>query len=591
MKKAVSLIAIIMVFVFSVNICLADTPVTTPAPTTQEAKHPMKDLDINSELGKSVLKLYEAGVVNGYKEADGSFTYRADKTITRAEFAKMINTTFGYTLMADNKFKDVNPQKWYYVDVLVAIYYAYIQGYEDGTFRGDGNITREQACVILDRIVGKKAETKPVITDEVSAWAKDSVENIIGLGYMPLEEGGKFRAKEFLTRGELALTLDDFAVVKKAENTQQNQQTQQGQQSQNTGSTSTGSSSTSSGGIKDSNEGADIGGSNSGNTSGGNTSGGNTSGGNTSGGNDPGSGDSGDISVPETTYNITYNLDDGNLSGGAKKTYKSSDADYTLLTPWKTNYKFLGWFESEDADPLTTEPVTVIPNGSSGDKEYFAKWGEYYTIKYELYFKPYGEEMDDSAKGRLDGSEKKKYTAYDEEYVLPIPERDDGIPFIGWYELQEFENGKLAVFFSDEYLVETIPVGTEGNKHYQAVWDDALVESEEIYIELNNAIIGLEEALEFAGLDMPGDSLTVLTMALETMRNVVTWEDMGVIIHNRLVREVYTDEGNIMRDIIRAVNAAGEYDKFYNEITTKIPSYTLLTIQDIFNIHDAFLDQ
>ena len=208
MKKVTSLIAILLVFVCSVNFCFAETaaPATqtaaqaeTPTPETEIKEETpafaLKDVDINTELGKSIKKLFDAGVVNGVPEDDGTFTYRASNNVTRAEFCKMINITFDYKVSAANIFTDVNPSQWYYIHILPAIHYGYIKGRGDGTFGGTDNITREQVCVILDRIVNKKADKEVVIADEVSDWAKDAVVNMIGLGYMTLDEVGKFLAK------------------------------------------------------------------------------------------------------------------------------------------------------------------------------------------------------------------------------------------------------------------------------------------------------------------------------------------------------------------------------------------------------------
>ncbi len=226
MKKIISLIAWVLILVFSLGLsCGAETV-------------KMTDVDYESELGKSIDKLVSAGVINGIPELDGTFTYRSNNPITRAEFCKMVNKTFGYNMTADNIFSDVNPNQWYYLDVLTAIKYGYIQGYGDGTFGGEDTITREQVCVILDRIVGKTTDKEVVISDTVSSWAEKAVKNIIGLGYMPLEEGNTFRAMQNMTRGEHALTLDDFVTVTNKEETKTEDKKEENKTQ--TGSTNTG---------------------------------------------------------------------------------------------------------------------------------------------------------------------------------------------------------------------------------------------------------------------------------------------------------------------------------------------------------------
>ncbi len=239
MKKIISLIAWVLILVFSLGL-------TCGAETVK-----MKDVDYESELGKSIDKLVSAGVINGIPESDGTFTYRSNNPITRAEFCKMVNKTFGYNMTADNIFTDVNTSQWYYLEVLTAIKYGYIKGYGDGTFGGEDTITREQVCVILDRIINKTTDKEVVISDAVSPWAEKAVKNIIGLGHMPLEEGNTFRATQNMTRGEHALTLDDFVTVTnkeetKTEDKKEENKTQTG--NTNTGAINPGSSSKPSGG-------------------------------------------------------------------------------------------------------------------------------------------------------------------------------------------------------------------------------------------------------------------------------------------------------------------------------------------------------
>lgn len=275
MKKIISLIAWVLILVFSLGL-------TCGAETVK-----MKDVDYESELGKSIDKLVSAGVVNGIPESDGTFTYRSNNPITRAEFCKMVNKTFGYNMTADNIFTDVNTSQWYYLEVLTAIKYGYIKGYGDGTFGGEDTITREQVCVILDRIINKTTDKEVVISDAVSPWAEKAVKNIIGLGHMPLEEGNTFRATQNMTRGEHALTLDDFVTVTNKEETKTEDKKEENK-------TQTGTANT--GGIT-------IGGSSSGSSSSGSSSsGGSSSGGSSSGGSS--SGDSGssdpDPVVPPT---------------------------------------------------------------------------------------------------------------------------------------------------------------------------------------------------------------------------------------------------------------------------------------------------
>lgn len=165
------------------------------------------DVDSQSELGESVQALTDYGVINGYEDG----TFRPNNYVKRAELCKMINVLFNFTDIGINDFSDVSYNDWYYAQVLIANEYEYIAGFEDGTFRGNDNVTREQACVIINRITPLlEIDDTVTITDEVSEWAYPSVQMIANHNLLKTEENGIFRAKENITRGEVAMLLSRF---------------------------------------------------------------------------------------------------------------------------------------------------------------------------------------------------------------------------------------------------------------------------------------------------------------------------------------------------------------------------------------------
>lgn len=170
------------------------------------------DVPTEGELGEAVYALSEKGVINGY--SDG--TFRPDKPITRGELCKMINVLFNFTDVGKNDFSDIKYDDWFYTNVLIANEYGYIKGYTDGTFKGNNNVTREQASVIVDRITPLlEVDNHTQINDEVSDWARDSVQMIANHKLLKTDENGNFRAKENITRGELAMLLKPFIPVER----------------------------------------------------------------------------------------------------------------------------------------------------------------------------------------------------------------------------------------------------------------------------------------------------------------------------------------------------------------------------------------
>ncbi len=103
---------------------------------------------------KKVEIISRLGIINGY--GDGSF--KPDNYITRAEAAQIIMNTSSRKAVDDTKddmnllfddypnnlFTDLDKNHWAYAAVSVAHSNRIINGYEDGSFRPDENITEEQ---------------------------------------------------------------------------------------------------------------------------------------------------------------------------------------------------------------------------------------------------------------------------------------------------------------------------------------------------------------------------------------------------------------------------------------------------------------
>lgn len=86
-------------------------------------------------------------------------------------------------------------------------------GYEDGTFRPNQGITREEIAVVLVRVLGLESrldeEYDENFTDnnEISDWAKKSVYLLTKMGIFTGYEDGSFRPSATVTREEMAVLI------------------------------------------------------------------------------------------------------------------------------------------------------------------------------------------------------------------------------------------------------------------------------------------------------------------------------------------------------------------------------------------------
>jgi len=172
---------------------------------------PFRDVRYGTEEYSAIEKLWSYGYVNGYNEN----SFAPKNNLTRAEFVKIINNVFSYEHEAANPFIDINPDDWYYREILKAVQADYISGMGDGRFCPEEKITREQVCVIINNILNMEMIPVSVyINDAVSDWAEDSVKKAVSNGLVSLEDGGIFRALEPITRGEAAIMLAKCVIDK-----------------------------------------------------------------------------------------------------------------------------------------------------------------------------------------------------------------------------------------------------------------------------------------------------------------------------------------------------------------------------------------
>jgi hypothetical protein len=147
----------------------------------------------------------------------GNNAWSPDLNVDRAEFATMVVTGLG--LMSQDVqqkvFKDVSTTAWYHNSVVIANDYQIVLGYDDGTFRGSQQITREQGIAMIARAYNM---IKPQTTgmdqsqinnllgafndkDQVTNWAKEPIAQLVAAGVV---DGQSLRPQEFMTRAESA---------------------------------------------------------------------------------------------------------------------------------------------------------------------------------------------------------------------------------------------------------------------------------------------------------------------------------------------------------------------------------------------------
>ena len=112
------------------------------------------DVPNDAWYAKAVNTLASLGKVAGV----GENRFLPDQAITRAEFAAMAMGFADYPSTPTCSFPDVSPDAWYYTMVASAAEYGWISGYPDGCFGPMCMMTRSQAAVVVNRMLGRQAD-------------------------------------------------------------------------------------------------------------------------------------------------------------------------------------------------------------------------------------------------------------------------------------------------------------------------------------------------------------------------------------------------------------------------------------------------
>ena len=156
----------------------------------------------------TISKWQNEGRVGGYEDG----TFKPDKSISRAEFVRFLNSAVATPDGGSVSFSDVSMNDWFYNDVAKAVANGIASGFEDNTFRPGETVTRMQAAVFICnalKLTPNEAGAA-ALTDAASipAWAKGAVGAVVSKGFMSGYPDGSFGGSKGMTRAEAVSTLD-----------------------------------------------------------------------------------------------------------------------------------------------------------------------------------------------------------------------------------------------------------------------------------------------------------------------------------------------------------------------------------------------
>ena len=175
--------------------------------------------DIHGHWAEKTLQQF---IDNGWIQGDEG-GIRPDSTITRAEMATVVGAVEEYTEEADvSGYKDVTKTDWFYKQVAKIVKANVMVGVGDNKWAPQGDVTREQAAVIMCKLNDVSVDTKANAADiraqlsklgytdanAVSDWAAPYILAAVQNGYMSGYPDHTLRSGNNITRAEAIVMLD-----------------------------------------------------------------------------------------------------------------------------------------------------------------------------------------------------------------------------------------------------------------------------------------------------------------------------------------------------------------------------------------------
>jgi hypothetical protein len=187
--------------------------------------HPLEFADAVGHWGQSAINDMGSRMVI---EGVGADRFEPERDITRVEFAAILVKGLGLRLNAYQSapFSDVARTDWYAQVVQTAFDYKLIAGYEDGTFRPEEKITRQEAMNIIAKamqITGLKnklhgtADALAGYQDQtdIASWAYEAVADCVAGGLVSGRSSESIAPGANITRAEVAAIVQ--RLLKKSE--------------------------------------------------------------------------------------------------------------------------------------------------------------------------------------------------------------------------------------------------------------------------------------------------------------------------------------------------------------------------------------
>ncbi|OPH56018.1 hypothetical protein BC351_29450 [Paenibacillus ferrarius] len=177
--------------------------------------HPVAFSDVANNWAKSSINNMGSKMVVG---GVGNNSYDPSKDMTRAEFAAIIVNALGLRPSANtSSFADITTNDWFAGYVQAAYEYGIVQGVEQNKYNPNGNITRQDAMVMIARVMNitklngdstVSSLAKFVDANDIANYAQSAVATCVNAGIVNGKTNSTVAPNQNITRAEIAVIVE-----------------------------------------------------------------------------------------------------------------------------------------------------------------------------------------------------------------------------------------------------------------------------------------------------------------------------------------------------------------------------------------------
>ncbi|CAK7062487.1 S-layer homology domain-containing protein [Tissierella sp.] len=149
------------------------------------------------------------GILSGYPDG----TFKPTNKMSKSEFYRVINGLMGYTEKSENRFTDVSPTDWYYEEVQKGLRAEYILS--EAVLNAKENITRGEVARIISVVFGIEEDSSAAEVFIDNLRFTEELKGVIGglkkNGFVNGFPDGTFRPQDEITRAEVIKMIHNIS--------------------------------------------------------------------------------------------------------------------------------------------------------------------------------------------------------------------------------------------------------------------------------------------------------------------------------------------------------------------------------------------